>query len=138
MISIVGIPTDKHLSFLSGASEAPPVIMKEFHSEAIDFLKNALILVRTDLERCWKFRLTGKDHEFEIIKNSINNILKNGDHCISLGGDHSITYPIIAGYHKFTSKLNIIHFDAHPDLYEILITTHTHMHPHSPALWKIR
>ena len=56
--------------------------------------------------------------EFEIIKNSINDILKNGDHCISLGGDHSITYPIIAGYHEFYPKLNIIHFDAHPDLYE--------------------
>ena len=109
MISIVGIPTDKHSSFLRGASEAPPVIMKEFYSEASNrFSENGLDLDKNGL---WKdvgnLDLTGKDHEFEIIKNSINNILKNGDHCISLGGDHSITYPIIAGYHEFYPKLNI-------------------------------
>jgi len=120
MISIVGIPTDKHSSFLRGASEAPPAIMKEFHSEAGNrFSENGLDLGKNGL---WKdvgsLDLTDRDNEFEIIKNSINDILKNGDHCISLGGDHSITYPIIAGYHEFYPKLNIIHFDAHPDLYE--------------------
>ena len=120
MISIVGIPTDRQSSCLNGASEAPPVIMKEFYSEASNrFSENGLDLGKNGL---WKdvgnLDLTDKDHEFEIIKNSINNILKNGDHCISLGGDHSITYPIIAGYHEFYPKLNIIHFDAHPDLYE--------------------
>ena len=34
MISILGIPTDKHSSFLEGAALAPPLIIKEFYSEA--------------------------------------------------------------------------------------------------------
>jgi agmatinase len=36
---------------------------------------------------------------------------------ISLGGDHSITYPIIKALSQKYKNLNILHFDAHPDLY---------------------
>ena len=83
--------------------------MKEFHSEAGNrFSENGLDLGKNGL---WKdigsLDLTDTDNEFEIIKNSINDILKNGDHCISLGGDHSITYPIIAGYHEFYQTFRI-------------------------------
>jgi len=37
---------------------------------------------------------------------------------ISLGGDHSITYPIIKAISKKYGRLNILQFDAHPDLYD--------------------
>ena len=72
MISIVGIPTDKHSSFLKGASQAPPAIMKEFHSEAGNrFSENGLDLGKNGL---WKdvgsLDLTGKDNEFEIMTGS--------------------------------------------------------------------
>ncbi len=36
---------------------------------------------------------------------------------ISLGGDHSITYPILKAFHKKYPRISILHFDAHPDLY---------------------
>ena len=36
---------------------------------------------------------------------------------ISLGGDHSITYPIMKAVARKYSELSILHFDAHPDLY---------------------
>ena len=37
---------------------------------------------------------------------------------LSLGGDHSLTYPILKSYAKKYDKLTILHFDAHPDLYD--------------------
>ncbi len=37
---------------------------------------------------------------------------------ISLGGDHAITYPLLKSYHKKFGRLEIVHLDAHPDLYE--------------------
>jgi agmatinase len=35
-----------------------------------------------------------------------------------LGGDHMVTYPIIAGLAQVHGPVNILHFDAHPDLYD--------------------
>ena len=119
MISIVGIPTDKHSSFLKGAALAPLLIIKEFHSDAGNkFAENGLDLGKEGLwEDIGLIKLMDSDNEFDKIKDSIEHVLNNRNYPISIGGDHSITYPIIAGYHKFYPKLNILHFDAHPDLY---------------------
>jgi len=37
---------------------------------------------------------------------------------VSLGGDHSITYPIVKAFAGRYPELTIFHFDAHPDLYD--------------------
>lgn len=37
---------------------------------------------------------------------------------IFLGGDHAITYPLVKGLQSEYSSLNLLHFDAHPDLYD--------------------
>jgi len=36
---------------------------------------------------------------------------------VFLGGDHSVTLPILQGLVRRHGPLNILHFDAHPDLY---------------------
>ena len=78
MISILGIPTDTHSSFMTGAALAPPLIMKEFHSEAGNrFSENGLDLGKEDLwEDLGSIELTNKDNEFEIIEDSIKKVLK--------------------------------------------------------------
>jgi len=37
-----------------------------------------------------------------------------------LGGDHSISYPIVKAMARKFSPMDILHFDAHPDLHEEL------------------
>ena len=39
---------------------------------------------------------------------------------LSIGGDHSVTYPLVEGLAQRHGPLNVLHFDAHPDLYELL------------------
>ncbi|MDH4272114.1 MAG: arginase family protein, partial [Candidatus Aminicenantes bacterium] len=39
---------------------------------------------------------------------------------IILGGDHSITYPVLKAVARAHRAVDILHFDAHPDLYEDL------------------
>jgi arginase family enzyme len=36
---------------------------------------------------------------------------------LSLGGDHSVTWPILRAVHANVGKVDVLHFDAHPDLY---------------------
>ena len=60
------------------------------------------------------------DHNivFQRIEDNTDELLKKNNRIISLGGDHSITYPIIKAYSRSYENLNIFHFDAHPDLYD--------------------
>jgi arginase len=45
-------------------------------------------------------------------------VLSRGGRTLTLGGDHSITYPILRAYAKSYPDLTILQFDAHPDLYD--------------------
>ncbi|MGD8273667.1 MAG: arginase family protein, partial [Desulfobacterales bacterium] len=45
-------------------------------------------------------------------------LLQRDIRLISLGGDHAMTYPIIKSYQKKWGQLEIVHLDAHPDLYD--------------------
>jgi arginase len=54
---------------------------------------------------------------FQSIERRISGLLEKNEPVISLGGDHSITFPIMKAFHQKYPRLSILHFDAHPDLY---------------------
>lgn len=87
--TLVGIPFDGQSSYLRGAGDAPPKIREALLCDA-----------------------------FEAIEAGIGNLLDQGHRPISLGGDHSITFPIVKAFAARHRELTIIHFDAHPDLYD--------------------
>ena len=120
MISIIEIPTDINSSFALGASKGPPIIKIQFNSEATNnFSENGFDLGRKgNWTNIKNLNDVDGDITFKLISKTIETELHKSRYCISIGGDHSITYPIIAAYHKFFPKINIVHFDAHPDLYE--------------------
>jgi agmatinase len=45
-------------------------------------------------------------------------VLESGGRPITLGGDHSITYPVLRAVRRHHQRLSVLHVDAHPDLYE--------------------
>jgi agmatinase len=55
---------------------------------------------------------------FAEIERAVDTLLGKGEKPVLLGGDHSITYPIVKAFARHYPDLTIIHFDAHPDLYD--------------------
>jgi agmatinase len=55
---------------------------------------------------------------FDTIQQKISGLLKDGSRVITLGGDHSITFPILSAYAARFPDLTILQIDAHPDLYD--------------------
>jgi agmatinase len=45
-------------------------------------------------------------------------VLAEGCRPIALGGDHSVTYPILRALSRSYDRFSILHIDAHPDLYD--------------------
>jgi len=54
---------------------------------------------------------------FGLIEKRVSDLLDQGERPVCLGGDHSITYPILRAFAGKFPNLTIIHFDAHSDLY---------------------
>ncbi len=58
------------------------------------------------------------NHTYEKVEKYFAAILKTGKRFVAVGGDHSITLPILRAIHKHTKEqISLIHFDAHLDTY---------------------
>jgi agmatinase len=119
-ITVVGIPFDKNASYLRGPALAPRRIREALFCESSNMWTEDLIDLGefSGWELLDDMRLSSQENVYELIENKIRQLLKRRGRVISLGGDHSITYPIIRAYGEEYQNLNILHLDAHPDLYD--------------------
>lgn len=119
-LALIGIRYDENSSFTKGAADAPPQIRAALRSDAwnltsengADLSDDSAFFDAGDIEP-----VAGSDM-FTLIENSLNTLIADGLSPISLGGDHSITYPIVRAFARKYGDLSILHFDAHPDLYD--------------------
>jgi len=52
------------------------------------------------------------------IEQGVRAVVERGHTPIVLGGDHSITYPILRAFDDLPERPVVLHFDAHSDLYD--------------------
>lgn len=57
-------------------------------------------------------------NRFAEIEGAVDRLLASGTRVLALGGDHSITYPVVRAYARHWPELSILQLDAHPDLYD--------------------
>jgi arginase len=124
MPTLLGIPLDVNSSYLRGAARAPAKIREALRSDA----SNNWTELGIDLGAAGAFSDAGDlqlsdspekvDEDFVEIERAVGEILEKNEAPVSLGGDHSVTYPILKAFGCYYSDLTIVHFDAHPDLYD--------------------
>jgi len=119
-VSIIGIPFDENSSFVQGTALAPPRIRQALYSPATNLFSENLTDLGsvTSLSDLGDLRFTEETDAFSLIETTIHAALKQGARLFCLGGDHSITYPILRAYTSTYQQLTIIQLDAHPDLYD--------------------
>jgi len=119
-IHLIGLPTDSHSSFLRGPAQAPRAIrdaLSSDHSNMATELGSELGL-DINLEDLGDLPLDESPRDFDLIRAAAAASALGAATPIFLGGDHMVTYPILAGLAEVHGPINILHFDAHPDLYD--------------------
>ncbi len=121
-ITVLGIPYDLNSSFLRGSALAPERIRQGLFSESANMWTENGIDLGSVSE--WKIvndlDLSQSATAFEDIELAVGELLAKASRVISLGGDHSVTYPVLRAYAEKYSELSILQLDAHPDLYDQL------------------
>lgn len=119
-VAVVGIPFDAFSSYMHGSALAPAQIRKVMHSGACNLCSESGIELenRPEFIDLGDIDIDDATNAIETIKSTIDNLLNSDIRLISLGGDHAITYPVLRSYHKKYGRLDIVHLDAHPDLYD--------------------
>jgi agmatinase len=118
-IRLIGVPTDSHSSFLRGAAAAPAAIRTALHSDHGNMAAESGLELGTDipLDDIGDLPLTESEGDDSLIEDAVSKAVASGLVPILLGGDHSITVPILRAL-ATQGPVDILHFDAHPDLYD--------------------
>ncbi len=116
---LIGIPLDHNSSFLRGPALAPPLIREAMRSDAWNKFTESRVDLGAPgmLEDASDLTDMEASDAFARIEESIAKIVDAGKRPVSLGGDHSIIYPILRAIGKRIPGITLVHFDAHPDLY---------------------
>jgi len=144
-VTLVGIPFDGQSSYLRGAADAPAKIraatacdasnkwtelgvdlgVAGIFEDAGDLVFSAISSSSSRSDSHFSQNRPEVGHPsfsgypiFEEIEKRFGELMDRGRRLVSLGGDHSITYPIVKAVAKRYPELTIFHFDAHPDLYD--------------------
>lgn len=118
-VALVGIRSDSNSSFKRGAAAAPEFIRRALHCGSANLCSESGV----DLAGNSRFmdvgdRQVDSDPEsFLAIEGDITDITERGALPLVLGGDHAITYPVLRAINRACGPVNVLHFDAHPDLY---------------------
>jgi agmatinase len=118
-VSVIGLPTDENSSFLRGPALAPARIRAEWRAGATnDCAENGVDLGASSQWRDLGDLALGTGAAArDAITAAVGDALTTGGRTLALGGDHSVTYPILRAYGPRYPDLSILHIDAHADLY---------------------
>ena len=119
-VRLIGLPTDSHSSFLRGPAQAPPAIRAALWSEHGNAAAECGLELREDIlvEDFGDLPLDENPEDVERIRMAAEQAAQDGATPLFLGGDHMVTNPIVAGIVAARGPVSILHFDAHPDIYE--------------------
>ncbi len=120
--TLVGLPYDASSSYQRGPADAPAAIREALWSPSANSWSELGINVGaegalTDAGDLELGQCSPADAR-RAIEQGIARLLAMGARPVSLGGDHSVTYPILRAVRRYAPSLTILHVDAHSDLYD--------------------
>ncbi|HEV8178281.1 MAG TPA: agmatinase family protein, partial [Gemmatimonadales bacterium] len=121
-VVLLGVCYDGSSSYLRGSAGAPPIIRQALWSEAGNpWTELGIDLSTAELDDDGDLVPAADENPAQVrdaIEAAVRRIAESGRRPLVLGGDHSITYPILRGFRPFHPRLSILHFDAHGDLWD--------------------
>ena len=130
-VSIIGIPYDGSVSYRSGTRFGPRAIREQSlllwgynNAQQVAPFKTLRIADLGDVDVVPP-DIVATHHEIE---RSATRIVTAGSTLISIGGDHSISLPLLRAHAKKYGPVAVVHFDAHPDTWDSEYPGHPYSH----------
>jgi agmatinase len=120
-VALLGIPFDGGVSYRPGARFGPRAVRDQ---SSLIRPWNPVLKVhpfqRLQMADCGDVDVipTSIERTFERIQQAIDSVIVAGAQPLVVGGDHSITLPILRSLARRHGRLGIVHFDAHPDTWD--------------------
>ena len=130
-VAIVGIPYDSGTSYRSGARFGPRKVRES--SLMLWGYNQALKVAPTQTLSVVDYGDVAVvpvsiDSTLQVITDEVSALLDQGLTVGALGGDHSVSLPLLRAHAQKFGPLSVIHFDSHPDTWDAEYPGHPYSH----------
>lgn len=116
--TIIPAPLEYSVCYMKGTEHGPQAILDassqmELYDEELDCCP-----IEIGVYTCPPLNYSGMDHAtaLKATGDAAREVLQRGQLPFTIGGEHSLSAPIITAVHDHYPDLNVIHIDAHGDL----------------------
>lgn len=120
-IHLFGLPTDINSSYERGAAAGPATIRAALWSERGNLSSESGLEIGSDIDLIDDGDLPLTENvasDDAVIRSHVATIHANDGVPMALGGDHAVSFPLVAAVAAAHGPVSILHCDAHPDLYD--------------------
>jgi agmatinase len=117
-VTIIPAPLEYSVCYMKGTEQGPQAILNassqmELYDEELDRCPIEVGVYTQPL-----LDYTGMDHATALQRTGAvaREVLQRGQLPLTLGGEHSLSAPVIAAVHEHYPDLTVVHIDAHGDL----------------------
>ena len=121
-VCIMGVPFDNAVSLGKGAAKGPET-MRSLSVDMSDVTEDDIVIKKGVLYDTGDIPVDlNWERYYGTVEDEAYKLMKTGNFCLFLGGDHSVTIPLHQAFGKYqketkeNAKIGISHFDAHYDL----------------------
>lgn len=120
-VTLLGVAYDASSSYLRGPALGPRAIREALASDAVNGCSETGCDTRAPGVLADAGDVAAEDSAGmrAQVESAVAALLAGGSRPLVLGGDHSISYPVLRAMRARHPRLAILHLDAHSDLYEI-------------------
>jgi agmatinase len=117
-VTIIPAPLEYSVCYMKGTAQGPEAILDassqmELYDEELDCCPIEIgVYTRPPLD------YTGMDHAtaLKATGQAVREVLQHGQLPFTLGGEHSLSAPVITAVREYFPDLTVVHIDAHGDL----------------------
>lgn len=121
-VGLLGVGFDANSTFRRGPADAPPAIRAALGSASgnpyaetgVRVWPSDSVLDHGDLDVPDE---KGSRGPIGAIERGVSQALGETPRLVVLGGDHTVSYPVVRAFAATHGRISLLHFDAHPDLY---------------------
>ncbi len=115
-IVVLSVPFDKTSSWIKGSDRGPKAIIEaSMNMELYDLETNSEVY-KNGIFTSEEIISNSSEEMIKCVYDRVSELIKDGKFVVTIGGEHSISFPAIKAHHETYQDISILHLDAHSDM----------------------
>jgi agmatinase len=115
-IAILPVPFDKTSSWLTGSDKGPKAIIEASMNMELYDLETDSEVYKKGIFTSEEILSNSSEEMIDCVYNKVKEFIKDGKFIVTLGGEHTVSFPAIKAHYENYNDISILHLDAHSDM----------------------